>query len=529
MSENDTAHSEKASGLTGTTRKRYGPRTLQGKIGLIMFAVIILFLTNFVFIRYHLDKIQDDAYVTDALGRQRMLTHLIGFQAEQIIDDDGVTREDLQATVHLYQASLDALKEGGAVPGITDEKPIRPLPEDMGPSLAKSETTWQQYKENAQHIIASTAISQAQQYVDNIEELAPRLIRENDDLVKEYTAISIRNERMLVLWTVISLLSSMTIIVAFYQGVKRHLTKPLRAIEHATRQVELGNYSVRADVKTGDELEDLAVAFNKAAERLSKVDNEHKELDKAKVVFLTMASHELRSPMTPIKAQLQMLIDGYFGKLTKQQKEAAIIALRNAKHLDIVIMDMLELSRIEAAKVNFTFAMTDISKEIGYLVKGMQDYMPEKHVKIHYSSQRIAPFECDIGRVTQALRNLITNAIKFSNDGDTVIVTVQDGPAEVMITVRDYGRGMNDETKARAFEPFYQEDSIYSREHGGTGLGLSISKGIVEMMGGKMWFESVQGKGTTFYITIPKNPPKNMNTVSLMLSSDERWKTMLHK
>jgi signal transduction histidine kinase len=523
------ARSGPPTSLSGSLERRFLPKKLQHRIGLVLLIVVLLFFTNFFIIKYHLDNVNDDAYITDAIGRQRMLTARIGYNAERAVANDTEAIEVLRNDLFMYSSSLAVFRHGGAIAGVSNGTALSPLPSELSPLLDSSEEIWNRYRDDALIVLANPKSPEAFDAMNRMELIAPSLVEKNDELVKSYTTITMRYERLLLLWTIVSLLSSTLVIIIFYMGTNRHLITPLQKLKAAAEEIERGKYDIHLDIDTGDELDDLATAFNKAARQLVKIEHEHQEIDKAKVTFLTMSSHELRSPMTPLKAQLQMLLNDYFGKLNKKQRESAIIALRNAEQLDIIILDMLELSRIEAAKISFTFTKTDLDQEVKLFVKGMKGYHPEKHIKLEINIPKMAPFECDAGRITQVLRNLLTNAIKFSDKNGVVRISVKDSHSEIVFSVKDSGRGMNDDTKARLFEPFYQEDNIYGRQYGGTGLGLPICKGIVEMMGGRIWFESEQGKGATFHFSVPKTPPQEIRNVNLLLSGDERWKTLLKK
>jgi len=149
-------------------------------------------------------------------------------------------------------------------------------------------------------------------------------------------------------------------IIGFF--VTRSISKPIKELHKATIELEKGNYDIRLDIKTDDEISELGNAFNLTTAALGRLEKERKEIDNAKTEFLSITSHELRSPMTPMKAQLQMLQEGYFGKLNKKQKESLEIITRNSDRLDNIIVDFLEISRIEAARLKFNFKETDISE-----------------------------------------------------------------------------------------------------------------------------------------------------------------------
>ncbi len=143
--------------------------------------------------------------------------------------------------------------------------------------------------------------------------------------------------------------------------ISRSFSKPIHDLYKAAQELEKGNFKIRTIIKTNDELTQLSDAFNRSALALSKMEEERTNLDKSKSEFLSITSHELRTPITPLKAQLQMLQQEYFGKLTDKQKESLTIILRNTERLNKIIEDFLEISRIEAARLKFVFRKTNLA------------------------------------------------------------------------------------------------------------------------------------------------------------------------
>jgi len=290
-------------------------------------------------------------------------------------------------------------------------------------------------------------------------------------------------------------------------------------LSFAANEIERGNFKSRIDIKTGDELERLGKTLNKTIEVLEKTDEERKQLDKAKTEFMSITSHELRSPMTPMKAQLQMILGDYFGKISPKQRESLDIVLRNTERLDRIIQDFLEISRIEAARLKFKFIRTDIGNHVQRLVKEMQGFMPEKKIRIVANIGKIPVIEVDPDRIMQILRNLINNAIKFTPEDGKIIINVGLESNMIKFSVQDNGVGVKKEDQRRLFEPFFQAEQTMYREKGGTGLGLAICKGIVETQEGKIWIESELGKGSTFLFKIPLKPVKEIKSIKLLFST----------
>jgi signal transduction histidine kinase len=300
--------------------------------------------------------------------------------------------------------------------------------------------------------------------------------------------------------------------------VSRSFTKPLKELHKATQALEKGNFNVRAYVKTNDELAQLSDAFNRSALALSKMDEERKQLDKAKSEFLSITSHELRTPITPLKAQLQMLQQEYFGKLTEKQKESLDVVLRNADRLNKIIEDFLEISRIEAARLKFSFRRTDIQETLLEIARFMEGFAKEKNIILVVTSNELPCIEVDPDRISQVLRNLIHNAIKFSPIGSRIEINTELKRDHIRFSVKDQGVGLKPDDQIRVFEPFYQVEGTLSRKYGGTGLGLTICRGIIEAQKGKIWVESNPGFGSTFYFTVPLIPVHEIEPIKVLFS-----------
>ncbi|MFH2027580.1 MAG: ATP-binding protein [Nanoarchaeota archaeon] len=319
------------------------------------------------------------------------------------------------------------------------------------------------------------------------------------------------------------------VIVLLSIALTREIIRPIYKLKSATEKLRKGQFDTRIDINTKDELGELGESFNQTIQVLEKMDQERKQLDHAKTEFISITSHELRSPMTPMKAQLQMLLGEYFGKLNEKQKAAADIVLRNTTRLDKIIVDFLEVSRIEAARLKFRFVKTNLTEHIDRLIQEMNGFMPEKNIKLEKDMGKLPIIEVDPDRVMQVLRNLINNAKKFSPDNSTIIIGAHLKDNEIFINVKDNGIGISAEDQTRVFEPFFQAEKTMYRKYGGTGLGLAICKGIVESQHGKIWLESAVGKGTVFSFTIPLKPVKEIEPIKLLFSPKEQIEEEIKK
>ncbi len=309
------------------------------------------------------------------------------------------------------------------------------------------------------------------------------------------------------------LILSVVIAIAFFLAVfipvsvfmSRRVIDPVYKFIEMINAMNKGDFSKRVDVSAGDELEQLARALNQAMIALDEASSEHNNVEFIKTEFLSMIGHELRSPMTPMRAQLQMMLKGYFGKLTQKQLNSLNIVLRNAEHLDHILEDMLEVSRMESARFKFDYELVDLEKFLQSVVDEMKGFLPEKEQKVVFNTG-VKIFETDPDRLRQVLRNLINNAKKFSPEKSEISVNVKKLKGEILFCVVDKGKGISKENQMNIFKPFFQEERTFSRKHGGTGLGLTICRGIIETQQGCIWVESEEGKGTKFFFTLPEQP-----------------------
>ncbi len=323
-------------------------------------------------------------------------------------------------------------------------------------------------------------------------------------------------EHIKLITLIIILITIITVIFLFYIFI--FISKPIAEIYNVIKEVGKGNYNVKLDVKTDDEIEILSKTINKTISSLKKVEEYRKDLDKAKIDFLSITSHELRNPLTPMKIQLQMLENEYFGKLTEKQKESIGLIIKNSDRLDKLICDFQEISRIESARLSFNFNEIDISETVKETVKFMDSLAKEKNIKLESYIGIIPSIQADPDRISQVLRNLINNAIKFSNENSKIIITANRKDEYILFSVQDYGCGLSLENQKKVFEPFYQVENTNLNCFKGTGLGLAICRGIVESQKGKIWVESKINQGSKFYFTFPLKPIKEIKPIKVLFS-----------
>ncbi len=236
-----------------------------------------------------------------------------------------------------------------------------------------------------------------------------------------------------------------------------------------------------------------------------------KKLDELKSSFLNVASHELRTPVTPIKGYLQMLLNQKIGSITEEQKKILKIIQRNTNRLNHLIQDILDISRLESDTMRFIPEKADVKTMVEETVETMQSSADVKNIKINLELKDDIPeLTIDKERIKQVIINLLNNAIKFSPDSSSINVKTGREKDDILFEVQDFGRGVPEDKQIKIFETFYQVDSKGDRKFGGVGLGLSISKGIIQAHSGDIWVESTLDKGSTFRFTLPLEPVEDI-------------------
>jgi PAS domain S-box-containing protein len=231
-----------------------------------------------------------------------------------------------------------------------------------------------------------------------------------------------------------------------------------------------------------------------------------KELDQMKANFLSSVSHELRSPLVAMEKSISLILSKNTGPVNETQEQFLSIAERNIKRLGRLINDLLDLTKLEAGKLELKPQPASIESIIKDSVEGLNNWAQAKSINIERKIEEGIPLvNADPDRLVQVLTNLIGNAIKFTpNNGNiTVDAVLRKDKQEVEVGVKDTGIGINKENLGKVFDKFYQVGERTPSDINGTGIGLSIAKEIVELHGGKIWVESEKGYGAKFIFTLP--------------------------
>jgi signal transduction histidine kinase len=229
---------------------------------------------------------------------------------------------------------------------------------------------------------------------------------------------------------------------------------------------------------------------------------QQKELDQMKDDFISIATHELKAPMTVIKGYLSMALEL---KLAKEPRDMVQIAFDQTDRLGRLVTDLLDVSRIEQGSTKYNIGVIDLKNTIGPMMTTFEVKAAGQHLDLQYQPPADLPAVlADPDRVTEIFTNLIDNAIKYSRHG-SVTVKHEVTPGTVVTTVSDTGIGMTSDELSRLFQRFYRARNTDTQNIPGTGLGLWIIKQYIEHMGGTITVQSEKGKGTSFIVSLPRS------------------------
>ncbi len=332
--------------------------------------------------------------------------------------------------------------------------------------------------------------------------------------------------------------------ILFALILARILLHPIKKLVEATKRVAQGELAQTVDIQSNDEIGDLAKAFNQmvhqlkesrnhlerkmeertreleekvvelnqtrtstlkmleklqfAKEELEKVNLELKEKDEAKMRFIGIASHELKTPLTAIKANIDFILSEKEGKVPEYLKSYLLTIQRNTNRIQMRMDQMLDLSRIMSDRLLFSRERILLSEAIHGYIHEVKPFDKILSIQVNVSDDLFV--DADRNALHDIFINLLSNAIKFTGDGGQITITASQKGPSILFEIKDTGLGIPEDKLHMIFNEFYQ---VEGGRHGGSGLGLAIVKRLVEEHKGMIWVESQLGKGSTFYFTLP--------------------------
>ena len=238
---------------------------------------------------------------------------------------------------------------------------------------------------------------------------------------------------------------------------------------------------------------------------------EREKIERDRRQFVSNVSHELRTPLTSVRSYSEALSDGALED-PKLAREFLDVIQRETDRMIRMISDLLSLSRMDSNRQEMNLELIDLSRLVDHILDrfdmmlNSEEYANKDYKILRELSDKPIWVEADQDRLTQIIDNILNNAIKYSPDGGNVTVRLMTTHNEALLSIQDQGLGIPQKAIPHIFERFYRVDKARSREQGGTGLGLAIAKEVVERLNGRIWVNSIENKGSSFYISLPYDP-----------------------
>lgn len=521
------------------------------KISIFIIIVIILIIGSFGVLAYFQSQGSSIGNSINIAGKNRYLTANLLLQTEKYLDGSSNIPQ-LEDAMYKLQTNIMTLKQGGTISGIN----LRSLPSDFLDLSRRIDEDWSIFKtyitnnllkrhEDGQVTAArSNATAQSTTERKNLELLASNLIGSSDALVTKLGRQADTDSQNLMLLQILFGILIIGILVLVLYFVARIL-RPISALTQATSEIEKGNLDVSVKRKGNDELSVLSDSFNSMVNSIKRYNERQNELTKAlefkndeltetekdlrraneelvntetaKEEFLSMISHELKTPLTPLKMYAEMLLKiRSMGELNEKQLKAMKMILRSISQLELLVNDIFDVYKLDIGKLQLNKKVVQVASLVKENMSELGLLMRDK--QIQFNAEIIPPSEkvnvlCDPRRIGQVLANLIKNSVDFVPDkGGRITIRTEAGYSKqtndgnsnyVVFTIEDNGSGIPFEKIINLFKKFYQVDTSTKRKHGGTGLGLAICNGIVEGHGGKIWVDTKHSQGAMIKFTLP--------------------------
>jgi signal transduction histidine kinase len=294
---------------------------------------------------------------------------------------------------------------------------------------------------------------------------------------------------------------------------------PIQKLAKTTKIIADGNMTFRAEIASRDEIGSLAYDFNVMLDRLQfshsllnttindldKANHELKKIDQMKSDFITVAAHQLRTPLTGIKWSLTSIISGNMGPVRAEQAEYLKGAIESNQRMIDTVNQIMRMSNIQDGSLGEKRVPVDLANLLNSVLFDIYPHATQKGIKINVKVDRdsLPDIEIDQSQMRVILQSLIENSIIYSKEKGEVDICIERDNKSVIVSVKDYGVGIPEGEKKNIFSKFFRATNAIKHFANGSGLGLLITKKIIERNSGRIWFESEEEKGTTFYVSLP--------------------------
>lgn len=302
--------------------------------------------------------------------------------------------------------------------------------------------------------------------------------------VKEVIKISSRSIR-------VSIISILLITIALMQNISRKIVNPIKKITNATQKVASGDFTVELETKRDDEIGELTHNFNKMVKELNSIECLQKD-------FINNVSHEIKTPISSIQGFAKLLEADDLSK--EERKEYAEIIKEESDRLLYLSTNILKLAKLENQERIMNKTEFNIAEQIRRTISVLEPKWKEKNIKFNVNLKE-QKFCGEKDLMYQVWMNIIENSIKFSKQDGQIDIKMKTDQESIIVEIKDYGIGMEEEEAKKIFDRFYQIDKSHTKP--GAGLGMTIAKRIVELSGGKIEVKSKLNESTTFIVTLP--------------------------
>jgi signal transduction histidine kinase len=351
----------------------------------------------------------------------------------------------------------------------------------------------------ARDLYAAQATPLADRIARRLDELVHKAQAETLDHVDRTHAAFATSQRLIGGFA----LGSIALATLVGLALSLSIVRPVRRMESHLGRIASGDFSEHVAVENRDELGTLGAGFDRMNDELARLYGEIQTANQRKSEFLANMSHELRTPLNAIIGFSDVLLQRMFGDINEKQEEYLRDILGSGQHQLALVNDILDLSKVEAGKMELELAPTSIAALIDGCVMLVRERATAHGIRIESRiDPEIRAISADARKLKQVILNVLSNAVKYTPDGGRVEVIADRRGDDVVIAVRDTGAGIAPEDQERIFEEF-QQTRVGRQTEGSTGLGLSLARRLIELHGGTIGVESAVGVGSTFTVRLP--------------------------